>query len=151
MASIFDDEERVRKLNARKAALPSYLQMQSQGIENLGDIFNLESEAVTSFAEILKATGQSGKAGSSTAGNLKFAEEASKNKVKFFGQGFPIKDGFVNWYSDRTLSKNSKIIAEALTSDKGIQAFIDLTQDWKDYNRAFSLLRAVTVGAGEMN
>ena len=51
MASIFDDEERVRKLNARKAALPSYLQMQSQGIENLGDIFNLESEAVTSFAE----------------------------------------------------------------------------------------------------
>lgn len=51
MASIFDDEERVRKLNARKAALPSYLQMQSQGIENLGDIFGLESEAVTSFAE----------------------------------------------------------------------------------------------------
>ncbi len=109
------------------------------------------SQAVTSFAEILKATGQSGKAGSSTAGNLKFAEEASKNKVKFFGQGFPIKDGIVNWYSDRTLSKNSKIIAEALTSDKGIQAFIDLTQDWKDYNRAFSLLRAVTVGAGELN
>ena len=109
------------------------------------------NQAVTSFAEILKATGQSGKAGSSTAGNLKFAEEASKNKVKFFGQGFPIKDGFVNWYSDRTLSKNSKIIAEALTSDKGIQAFIDLTQDWKDYNKAFSLLRAVTVGAGEMN
>ena len=109
------------------------------------------NQAVTSFAEILKATGQSGKAGSSTAGNLKFTEEASKNKVKFFGQGFPIKDGFVNWYSDRTLSKNSKIIAEALTSDKGIQAFIDLTQDWKDYNKAFSLLRAVTVGAGEMN
>lgn len=109
------------------------------------------NQAVTSFAEILKATGQSGKAGSSTAGNLKFADEASKNKVKFFGQGFPIKDGFVNWYSDRTLSKNSKIIAEALTSDKGIQAFIDLTQDWKDYNKAFSLLRAVTVGAGEMN
>ena len=44
--------------------------------------------------------------------------------------------------------KNSKIIAEALTSDRGIQAFIDLTQDWKDYNRAFALLRAVTVGAG---
>ena len=109
------------------------------------------NNAVTSFAEILKATGQSGKAGSSTAGNLKFTEEASKSKVKFFGQGIPIKDGFINWYSDRTLSKNSKIIAEALTSDKGIQAFIDLTQDWKSYNAAFSLLRAVTVGAGEMN
>ena len=48
-----------------------------------------------------------------------------------------------------TFSKNSKIIAEALTSDKGIQAFIDLTQDWKDYNTALSLLRAVTVGAGQ--
>ena len=42
-------------------------------------------------------------------------------------------------------------IAEALTSDRGIDAFLELTQDWKDYNTALALLRAVTVGAGQDN
>ena len=106
-------------------------------------------KAVESFADILKATGQGGKAGSATASNLLFKEQASKNKVDFVARGIPIKDGFVNWYNDRTFSKNSEIIAKALTSDKGIQAFINLTQDWKDYNTALALLRAVTVGAGQ--
>ena len=108
-------------------------------------------KAVNSFANILKATGQSGKQGSTTAANLLFKEQAGKSNVEFVAGGFPIKSGIVNWWKDRTFSKNSEIIAKALTSDKGIQAFIDLTQDWKDYNKAFSLLRAVTVGAGELN
>tara|TARA_Y100001963_G_scaffold80434_1_gene111596 strand:+ start:999 stop:3032 length:2034 start_codon:yes stop_codon:yes gene_type:complete len=107
-------------------------------------------KSVNSFANILKATGQSGKVGSTTAANLLFKEEASKNKLDFFLKGFPIKDGFLNWYNSRTFSKNAETIAKALTSDKGIQAFVDLTEDWKDYNKAISLLRAVTVGAGEM-
>jgi len=107
-------------------------------------------KSVVAFANILKATGQSGKAGSTTAGNLLFKEETSKNKLDYMLKGFPIKDGFLNWWNSRTFSKNSEIIARALTSDKGIQAFIDLTEDWKDYNKAFSLLRAVTVGAGEI-
>ena len=108
-------------------------------------------KAVNSFANILKATGQSGKQGSTTAANLLFKEQAGKSNVEFVAGGFPIKSGIVNWWKDRTFSKNSEIIANALTSDKGIQAFINLTQDWKDYNKAFSLLRAVTVGAGELN
>jgi len=107
-------------------------------------------KSVNAFANILKATGQSGKQGSTTAANLLFKEEAGKTNLEFVAGGFPIKSGIVNWWRDRTFSKNSEIIAKALTSDKGIQAFIDLTQDWKDYNKAFSLLRAVTVGAGEM-
>jgi hypothetical protein len=98
----------------------------------------------------LKATGQSGKQGSTTAANLLFKEEAGKTNLEFAAGGFPIKSGIVNWWRDRTFSKNSEIIAKALTSDRGIQAFIDLTEDWKDYNKAFALLRAVTVGAGEM-
>ncbi len=104
--------------------------------------------SLNAFADILKATGKSGKAGSTTAANLLFKEQTSKNKVQDVFGGVPIRDGILRWYNDRTFSKNSKIIAEALTSDRGIQAFIDLTQDWKDYNRAFALLRAVTVGAG---
>ena len=107
-------------------------------------------KSVNAFANILKATGQSGKQGSTTAANLLFKEEAGKTNLEFVAGGFPIKSGIVNWWRDRTFSKNSEIIAKALTSDKGIQAFIDLTQDWKDYNKAFALLRAVTVGAGEM-
>ena len=104
--------------------------------------------SLNAFADILKATGKSGKAGSTTAANLLFKEQTSKNKLQDVFGGVPIRDGILRWYNDRTFSKNSKIIAEALTSDRGIQAFIDLTQDWKDYNRAFALLRAVTVGAG---
>ena len=107
-------------------------------------------KSVNAFANILKATGQGGKAGSTTAGNLLFKEEAGKTNLEFVVGGFPIKSGIINWWRDRTFSKNAETIAKALTSDKGIQAFIDLTEDWKDYNRAFSLLRAVTVGAGEM-
>jgi len=104
--------------------------------------------AVNVFADILKATGKGGKAGSTTAANLLYRDQASKNKLQDVFGGVPIRDGILRWYNDRTFSKNSKIIAEALTSDRGIQAFIDLTQDWKDYNKAFALLRAVTVGAG---
>jgi hypothetical protein len=107
-------------------------------------------KSINAFANILKATGQSGKQGSTTAANLLFKEEAGKTNLEFAAGGFPIKSGIVNWWRDRTFSKNSEIIAKALTSDRGIQAFIDLTEDWKDYNKAFALLRAVTVGAGEM-
>ena len=107
-------------------------------------------KSITAFANILKATGQSGKAGSTTAANLLFKEEATQSKTKFALEGLPVKTGFLNWWNSRTFSKNSEIVAKSLTSDKGIQAFIDLTQDWKDYNKAFALLRAVTVGAGEI-
>ena len=105
-------------------------------------------EAVNSFANIMKATAQGGKVGSSTAGNLQYQAQASKNKAQLL-EGVPLRNWFVQWSNDRTLSKNSKIIAEAMTSDKGIDAFLDLTQDWKDYNTALALLRAVTVGAGQ--
>ena len=108
-------------------------------------------EAVNSFANVMKATAQSGKVGSSTAGNLQYQAKASENVTSSALQGFPIKDWFVQWSKDRTLSKNSKTIAEALTSDRGIDAFLELTQDWKDYNTALALLRAVTVGAGQDN
>jgi len=107
-------------------------------------------EAVNSFANVMKATAQGGKVGSSTAGNLQYQAQASKNKAQLL-EGVPLRNWFVQWSNDRTLSKNSKIIAEAMTSDRGIDAFLELTQDWKDYNSALALLRAVTVGANQDN
>ena len=107
-------------------------------------------EAVNSFANVMKATAQGGKVGSSTAGNLQYQAQASKNKAQLL-EGVPLRNWFVQWSNDRTLSKNSKIIAEAMTSDRGIDAFLELTQDWKDYNSALALLRAVTVGASQDN
>ena len=107
-------------------------------------------EAVNSFANVMKATAQGGKVGSSTAGNLQYQTQASKNKAQLL-EGVPLRNWFVQWSNDRTLSKNSKIIAEAMTSDRGIDAFLELTQDWKDYNSALALLRAVTVGANQDN
>ncbi len=83
--------------------------------------------------------------------NLKYQAKVSEKVTSYEVKGFPIKDWFVQWSKDRTLSKNSKTIAEALTSDRGIDAFLELTQDWKDYNTALALLRAVTVGAGQDN
>jgi len=49
--SFFDDEERVRRLSAGKAALPQWKQMQAEGAQNFGDIFGLDSESLDAFAE----------------------------------------------------------------------------------------------------
>ena len=37
-----------------------------------------------------------------------------------------------------------------MVSEKGIQAFIDLAQNWKDKNKAVILLRTLTIGSEEL-
>ena len=46
-----DEEDRVKALNARRAALPQWKQMQAEGAQNFGDIFGLDSESLDAFAE----------------------------------------------------------------------------------------------------
>jgi len=106
------------------------------------------TKAVTSFADVLKASTAGGKIGSSTATNIKVEKELSKgwqNLLEGFGT-----TGIKNWFGERTFSKSSQEIAEAMVSENGIQAFIDLAKNWKNKNKAVVLLRAVTIGSEEL-
>ena len=106
-------------------------------------------KAVTSFADVLKATTAGGKIGSSTATNIKVGEELSKTGFDVIeGLGFT---GIKKWFGERAFSKSSQEVAEAMVSDQGIQAFVDLAKNWKNKNKAVILLRAVTIGSEEIN
>ena len=54
-----------------------------------------------------------------------------------------------NWLSEREFSKVSKELAEAMTSEKGINALELLAENWKDKNAAVAYLRAITIGSSE--
>jgi len=104
-------------------------------------------KAVTSFANVLKASGAGGKVGSTTATNIGAKEQLSKTPLDVL-EGFALT-GIKKWFGERAYSKSSTEIAEALVSQKGIDAFIDLAQNWKNKNKAVSLLRAVTIATDE--
>ena len=104
-------------------------------------------KAVTSFANVLKASGAGGKVGSTTATNIGAKEQLSKTPLDVL-EGFALT-GIKKWFGERAYSKSSTEIAEALVSQKGIDAFIDLAQNWKNKNKAVSLLRALTIATDE--
>ena len=105
-------------------------------------------KAVTSFANVLKASGAGGKVGSTTATNIGAKEQLSKTPLDVIeGIGFT---GIKKWFSERAYSKSSTEIAEALVSKEGIDAFIDLAQNWKNKNKAVTLIRTVTIGTDEL-
>lgn len=104
-------------------------------------------KAVTSFANVLKASGAGGKVGSTTATNIGTKEQLSKTSLDVIeGIGFT---GIKKWFGERAYSKASAEIAEALVSKDGIDAFIDLAQNWKNKNKAVTFIRALTIGSDE--
>jgi predicted transcriptional regulator len=105
-------------------------------------------KAVTSFANVLKASGAGGKVGSTTATNIGVREKLTKTDLDIIeGVGFT---GIKKWFGERAYSKSSTEIAEALVSKEGIDAFIDLAQNWKNKNKAVTLIRTVTIGTDEL-
>ena len=64
-------------------------------------------------------------------------------------EGFALT-GIKKWFGERAYSKSSQEIAEALVSKNGIDAFIDLAQNWKNKNKAVSLIRALTIATDEV-
>ena len=105
-------------------------------------------KAVTSFANVLKASGAGGKVGSTTATNIGAKEQLSKTPFDVI-EGFALT-GIKKWFGERAYSKSSQEIAEALVSKEGINAFIDLAQNWKNKNKAVTLIRTVTIGTDEL-
>ena len=104
--------------------------------------------AVTSFANVLKASGAGGKVGSTTATNIGAKEQLSKTPLDVI-EGFALT-GIKKWFGERAYSKSSQEIAEALVSKNGIDAFIDLAENWKNKNKAVSLIRALTIATDEV-
>ena len=104
-------------------------------------------KAVTSFADVLKASTAGGNVGSSTATNINVKERLMETPADFLDINFA---GIKNWFGKRSLSKSSEKIAESMVSKEGIDAFLDLAQNWKDKNKAVVLLRTLTIGSEEL-
>ena len=102
--------------------------------------------AVVQFADVLKASTASGKAGSTTLGNINVKERLESNIMDVADINLL---GVKDWFKARTLSKSSQEIAEALVSKDGIDAFVKLAKNWKNKNQAVVLIRALTVGMDE--
>ena len=102
-------------------------------------------KSVMMFGKVLKASGKSGKAGSSTAGNLNFQELMRENPVSSGIEIFRFAENFNRWAKQRTFSKTSNALAEAMVSDKGVDALLELAAGWKDQAKAISYLRAITL------
>lgn len=103
--------------------------------------------SVVQFANVLKATGKSGKAGSSTAANLLYKESAEKSLVKDATKfPFSFLTAAGEWMAKRNFTKTSDELAEAMVSENGIEELLNLAANWKDKNRVVAYLRAVTFG-----
>ena len=50
MATLQEEEERLRRLSAMQASVPQYLQMQGKGLSALGDIAGIDTPSVDAFA-----------------------------------------------------------------------------------------------------
>ena len=108
------------------------------------------AKAIDSFAAVLKATGRNAKAGSPTAQRTKQMSDLEKNLAGNIMEGIPVYTWFKNLFNERTLSKNSELFATALTSEKGIAAFVDLAQNWKDPSKAIATLKIISLGGGNI-
>ena len=109
----------------------------------------LIEKSVKEFAEVLKATGEKVSIGSPTAQRQYFQETASKGFISELLKFPPGLKAIDNWLSEREFSKVSKELAEAMTSEKGINALELLAENWKDKNAAVAYLRAITIGSSE--
>ena len=107
-------------------------------------------KSINSFSDILKATGEKVSIGSPTAQRQYFQETASKGFISELLKFPPGLKAIDNWLTDREFSKVSKELADAMVSEKGINALELLAQNWKDKNAAVQYLRAITIGSSEI-
>lgn len=110
-------------------------------------------EAVESFSDVLRATGRSAKIGSPTASRQEMNKLLSNNAVSSVAGtrgGLPVISSIDNFFAQRTLSQNSKLLAKKLTSDEGINAFIDLAENYKDPARVLAIVKGFIMLGSEM-
>ena len=108
--------------------------------------------SVDSMFQVLKAASKKPSVGSATAQRGEFFTELEKNKIsQAIGgrQGIPLTPIFIEFFNGRTLSKNSELLSKALTSEKGIDALIDLAQNYKDPAKIAVLFRTLSTALRE--
>jgi len=103
--------------------------------------------SVDSMFQVFKAASKKPGVGSPTAQRGEFFTELEKNKISQAlgtkGQ-FPLTAIITDFFDKKTLSKNSELLSKALTSDKGIDALIDLSENFKDPAKIGAYLRALS-------
>ena len=58
---------------------------------------------------------------------------------------FRFAENFNRWAKQRTFSKTSNALAEAMVSDKGVDALLELAANWKDQAQLIKYMRAITL------
>ena len=106
--------------------------------------------SVVKFANVLKASAKSGQAGSSTAANLIFKEGAEANKVTIAIETAQFFQSINKFFKQRAFTKTSNELAEAMVSDRGIDALLDLAANWKDQAKVFGYVKALTFGGASV-
>ena len=104
-------------------------------------------QSVVKFANVLKATGKAGQAGSSTAANLNFKEAAEGNIPTAIIESFQLLQSVNKYFKQKTFTKNSNALAEAMVSDRGIEALVELAANWKNAAAVSSFVQKVTIGS----
>lgn len=103
--------------------------------------------SVDSMFQVLKAASKKPNVGSPTAQRGEFFNDMQKNLISQAAggrQGIPLTSLIIEFFNGRTLSKNSELLSKALTSDKGIDALIDLSQNYKDPAKVGAYLRELS-------
>lgn len=99
-------------------------------------------QSVNSFAAVLKATGQKTNIGSQTAQRGEQVINMKKNPISavldFVGVNRVIK-----YFDDLTFSQTADELSTAMVSDDGIDALINLAQNWKDKNAAVKYVKTL--------
>jgi len=108
-------------------------------------------KSVIKFANVLKATGKSGQAGSSTAANLQFKEGAEANTFTTVRDAALLGQNLDKFFKQRAFTNTANTLAEAMVSDRGIQALIDLAANWKDQAKLIAFVRSVTFGGASVD
>ncbi len=104
------------------------------------------ANSVNLFFESLRAASKKPSVGSPTAQRGEFFTELEKNKIsQALGTrgGLPLTAIVTDFFDKRKLSKNAQSLSEALTSEKGIDALIDLSKQYKDKAKVGAYIRAL--------
>ena len=109
--------------------------------------YNDIEKSVMMFGKVLKATGKSGKAGSTTSANMNMKELMEDNLGSSAIEFVRLGENINKWFKQRAFTKSSNAIAEAMASERGIDALLELAAGWKDQAKVISYLRAVTLGS----
>jgi hypothetical protein len=102
-------------------------------------------KSVNMFGKGLLASGKSGKAGSSTSGNINMKEAMEDNTASSIYEMLAFAQRLNKYFKQKTFTQTSNALAEAMVSDKGVDALLELAANWKDQAQLIKYMRAITL------